>query len=450
MKNAVIWGFDTESIYPAILSLKDKGLINIVAWIGETIKCPYCTHDQKIDFFTGYLNKDQYRGVNQSIYKEMLDLLYQFIDMYSRQFRRHEKPVHEYVNLFNMLIDYFYNLFVTKKVDLVLIYNIHHSGPDFIIYMLAKKMEIKTITFQQTLFPNKFFYMFDVDDFAEIKDIQPQNEGSAQFKIDKKYEKELFYMKKKKKSNTVTWRNSNYWREKYGRLIHKFKIKRDSIDLLYYLAENYLRYKRRKKYQKNLATLCCSKVDLDAKFVYFPLHLQPEMTTSALGGMFVDQLLAIEKLSEILPEDWFIYVKENPKQTEFMRGPWFFDRLKLIKNVKLVSPSFDTYLLLKNSVFVSTITGTVGWEAISGGKNVLIFGKAWYKSLPGVFTFDDSFKLETILNYKIDHQELEKKLGLLLSKTGNGVVEPKYSVQVKDYNPETNARSIASLLEKII
>ena len=63
-----------------------------------------------------------------------------------------------------------------------------------------------------------------------------------------------------------------------------------------------------------------------------------------------------------------------------MRGKYFFDRLKLIKNAVLVDSSYNTYDLISKSKFVATITGTAGWEAISGGENVLIFGLAWYKN----------------------------------------------------------------------
>ena len=42
----------------------------------------------------------------------------------------------------------------------------------------------------------------------------------------------------------------------------------------------------------------------------------------------------------------------------------------------------------------ATITGTVGWEAITGGKPVIIFGRAWYKTLTGVYTFSPELDLE--------------------------------------------------------
>ena len=51
--------------------------------------------------------------------------------------------------------------------------------------------------------------------------------------------------------------------------------------------------------------------------------MQPEMTTSAIGGEFRDQLLALEKLSNILPSGVKIYVKENPKQGSYAVDHYF-------------------------------------------------------------------------------------------------------------------------------
>ena len=57
---------------------------------------------------------------------------------------------------------------------------------------------------------------------------------------------------------------------------------------------------------------------------------------------------------------------------------------------------------------VATITGTAGWEAITGGKNVVIFGKAWYKNFPGVYEFSDKISINEICDNKINHNTIEE------------------------------------------
>ena len=125
------------------------------------------------------------------------------------------------------------------------------------------------------------------------------------------------------------------------------------------------------------------------------------MSTSTLGGNYSDQLLAIEHLSSILPDDSWIYVKENPKQTGAMRGPKFFDRLDRIPNLEFLPSYANTHDLIDNSDFVATVTGTVGWEAIRKGKNVLVFGMPWYRNLPGAIQFHQGITYGMILDYKI-------------------------------------------------
>ena len=133
-----------------------------------------------------------------------------------------------------------------------------------------------------------------------------------------------------------------------------------------------------------------------------------------------------------------------------MRGKHFFDRIKSIKNLKWVPTETSSFELLGKSEFVSTVTGTAGWEAITGGKKALIFGYAWYRSLPGVFEYDEGLKFEDMINYRFDHSRLEKKLALLLTKTGKGVVESNYSCLVKNYDKYENGYKVGSLIMNII
>lgn len=79
--------------------------------------------------------------------------------------------------------------------------------------------------------------------------------------------------------------------------------------------------------------LFVNEIKENEKYVYFPLHLQPEMTTSTLGKEYNDQILAIERVARIIPEDWYIYVKENPLQTNAYRDKYFYKRLQGIKKL---------------------------------------------------------------------------------------------------------------------
>jgi len=158
---------------------------------------------------------------------------------------------------------------------------------------------------------------------------------------------------------------------------------------------NYLIYRRKYEYIKALKSFKASNFS-DIKFVYFSLHLQPEMTVVPLGGNFSDQLLAIKCLSDFIPDDWYIVVKENPKQGIFSRNKLFFDELKQNLKVKLADWYCDTFKLIEQSQFVSTITGSAGFEAISGGKPALIFGYAWYRKFPGVFKWSENLSIDDI------------------------------------------------------
>ena len=171
------------------------------------------------------------------------------------------------------------------------------------------------------------------------------------------------------------------------------------------------------------------------------------MTTSILGGIYSDQLLAIERLAKIIPEDWSIYVKENPKQTSYMRGKFFFKRLNLISKAILVSNNVNTYDLIEKCQFVATISGTAGWEAISGGKNVLVFGKAWYGDFPGVFKYDEKIKITDIIKFKIDHKKLEENFENLIKKTAKGVFNYDLLAGINDFQPEENKKNIYNFLK---
>jgi hypothetical protein len=124
--------------------------------------------------------------------------------------------------------------------------------------------------------------------------------------------------------------------------------------------------------------------DLTKRYIYIALHYQPELTSSPLAGIYVDQILIAELLAACTPPDVLLYVKEHPKQGALSRDVSFYERLASIPSVRIVPKSFDSFDLITNSCAVATATGTVGWEALFREKPVLMFGSFFYQYADGV------------------------------------------------------------------
>lgn len=438
MKKTVLWGWHTESAIAAIKSLQTKGIVDIVAWFGEAKEC---THDLDEFLHQFKLGARHYSGAGKEIYTLVYQSFPEFMEIYSRVSFSMGKTYQETLHIFNAYFDFFAELLQKNHVEIVLFSNLPHFGVDFILYKVAASLNIKTVMSNQSLIPNRFFYVSNIDDFGTFEGAE-DSDDELSVTVEKKHLKNLgFYMSNipsTKKCCACSLLND---------MLHLLILKKKKPMTLTGAVQ---KFQICRAFNKRVPLHAVVQVDLSKKFVYFPLQLQPELTTSALGGIFEDQLLAIERISLLIPEDWFIYAKENPKQSQRQRDDYFFQRLSAIDKAVYVSTSVNTYDLIENCQFVSTITGTAGWEAISGGKCALVFGKAWYKSLPGVFEYCDDIRLHEILEYRIDHDELEKRYNKLIRKTAAGVVDLDYTSLVDNYSHAQNAVFLEAFARKFI
>jgi len=463
MKNVVLWGFDSHLVRNVMEELEEEGLYKIKRWVvSETQKKGefFSKRNDAIAWFQEFLKGSmlkESKHVDFSIESKLYLKIYTLLDRLVRESYFTNNSIYENLNVLYLLIYNFNFVLKKEKIDLVIFEDIPHGAPDSILYYLCKELSIKTLILVPTKFSNHFNYIFDIEDYG-IFDKSPIFEyESKKISIKKTYQKNLYYM------------NSSFfckgWRERYRiffdfkgwkkerkEIIQKNRSKYPSIlnFLCKKISQYLIRYHRKTEYEKNIKEISVSEVDLMCPFVYFPLHLQPEMTTATLGGKYCDQLLAIERLRELLPDNWYIYVKENPKQTSYMRDKYFFDRLKLISNLCFVDRSVDTYQLIQTCKFVATITGTAGWEAISGGKNTVIFGYSWYKNFPGVFQYSENLKVEDVLEYKIDHERLNTITNLFMKKTAIGIYRDDLIASVENIKFEENEANLSRFLRFIL
>jgi len=434
--NTLIYGMHWKSQTKAIKELENEGLIDVKIWIGKNSE----NHINIGKLRRAKIKKEPYSGLNSQFYNDIYQESFAtFLDMFSRNPAQYAITHQEAVNLYNYFFDYFSKILHENRIELMIFHMFPHFGSDYLMMVIAKYMNIKMVLMYQSLIPNRFHYVTDLDDFGKFETAKVTFDYPYK-KVEFGAKKVQFYMKniklKFKSCNyTLLQKLRRYIFRSVGRMTFCGLIK-SHIDCLNF-KYNYYKLKH-------------DSIDNSKKSVYFPLQMQPEMTTSTLGGIYSDQLLAIEMISNIIPDDWIINVKENPKQLEGHRGEYFFRRLSLIKKVRYISKEVNSFDLIDSCEFVANVTGTVGWEALIANKVCVVFGKAWYQEFNGIIKYHKDLTLQDILDTKIDKEKVEQDYNNLIKTTANGIVDRGYIANFPEYSDENNAKYLRESLRKII
>ncbi|MCM8542601.1 MAG: hypothetical protein NE328_20210 [Lentisphaeraceae bacterium] len=111
-----------------------------------------------------------------------------------------------------------------------------------------------------------------------------------------------------------------------------------------------------------------------AKYVFFALHLEPEIALMALSPEFNNSMECLSWISKALPADYKLVIREHTLSYG-VRSKTYYDFLRQIPNIVFADPEVHSWKWIENSDIVSTITGTVGFEGVYYRKPVLSFGK---------------------------------------------------------------------------
>lgn len=382
-------------------------------------------------FYFGNFPEIPYQKIPDALYDTVYECMPMYIDMMDRHNKFSERNYHDYVNLFNRLFNYFYWEIKTHGIEQVVFTSPPHEGADYLLYNVARAMGCRLLFLYQSQIPNRFFYVTNLDDFGTFRSVVPLSEFELK-EVKKKHDQPVYHV-----------HHRGQFKYSLKKAFFQDLLKKKRVGVLLY-------HRRYRRYHRELEKSMVVDVDFEKNYVYFPLHFQPEMTTTILGGIYNDQLLAIERLSKMLPEGWKIYVKEYPIQSHEMRGDWFFARLRALPNVQMVSLAIPSAKLAQHCRFVATISGTAGWEALAGGKNVVVFGRPWYLQFPGVFPYHSELKVEEILNYRIDHHALEQAFSELYAKSAEGVVDDDYIGFLDAFDAAENGKTVARSLQCIL
>lgn len=307
----------------------------------------------------------------------------------------------------------------TNKIKLIIyLDNAPHFGYDYIIYHLAKVLGIKVILDAYTAMVDYKVFISDYStDFDLIKkaiDNLPDKQSFTDSKIEQEYLRLTKTDSTNKAMPSYMYASPRKFptpkQNSFKKLVQYLSF--DGIDYLIRLRGN-------KKFEASLSEFYDSNTqhpEYNEKYIYIPLHFQPEMTSSPLGYRFANQILQIQYLSFYSPNNCFLYVKEHPKQELSYKGYDFYYELLKIPKVKLINRSISNYELTKHCIAISSLVGTAGWEGLFFNKPFIMFGNHFYKVASGVFYVKTPTDCEKAINniisekYHISQGQLRKVL----------------------------------------
>ncbi len=327
-------------------------------------------------------------------------------------------------HLYTQYLSYWSGLLEKMKPDAILFADIPHIAHQYTLYALAKQKGVRTLMLRTIPVFGRLIFFSDHTCYDELAEEVHKTKGKLFNVSDLSADARLYY---ERQTNLRVDAHPFYMKHEYikgfqrgrrllpniqsifqhlrdgtlfttvhgyfGMLSRKRRIASiEGFEVTGFGLKKKMREWQGKKenFREEHSRFVTLNPDYSRKFIYVALHKQPEASTSAMGDVFVDQLLMVEMLSRSLLPDWFLYVKESPLQwvnprAELGRYPGYYEEMARYPNVILVPTDTDTFMLTELSQAVASVTGTVGFEAVLRGKPALAFGHIWYQHCDGVF-----------------------------------------------------------------
>ena len=192
------------------------------------------------------------------------------------------------------------------------------------------------------------------------------------------------------------------------------------------------------------------------KYIYFPLHLEPEIALLGASPEFNNSMELATWLAKSLPVDFNLVIKEQPFSFG-IRPKWFYEQLLEIPGVYFAKPQVHPWDWIKGSSIVSTISGTAGVEGVYFKKPVMSFGKHQFinylptvKHCTSFFDTKENFEKLISLEQKSEIFELSKK-SLMSAMSENSFDLPEYKYKYKSEKFENEmAKIVITELEKYL
>lgn len=401
----LIWNGSQGEIVEIISALKTKGF-DTVYCIGEEgdNNIPgvvFHKRAEAVDLIPpqGIL-APEFPPVGEDILEKLFEAESVLMTMMNRKVRA--RTVDEKKHFYYDHLRYWYGTIMKYKPDVLILWAYPHNVANFVIYSVAKMLGIKTVIFFETWLSDRILVYHDYKNGSPfLKQAVESSRGKNFSPADLAEDIRNFYEPHRLKiKNTVPVyikKQAQLYPLKKRMLIRLELLIQSIKDFsilskIFQFIKKFFTTNPRREYQKLV-----SQVDPNKKFIYVPLHRQPEGSTSPMGGVFTDQILMLEILSASLPPGWVIYVKENIFQwskgwhesnfPEYNNARYrgYYQKIARLKGVHIVPADTDSNYLTDNASAMGIVSGRAGLEALLRGKPVLVFGYAWYTHAPGAF-----------------------------------------------------------------
>ncbi|OOE31993.1 hypothetical protein BZG04_15870, partial [Salinivibrio kushneri] len=297
------------------------------------------------------------------------------------------------VNLYHKIIAFWYNYIKKNDIKACFFTLVPHVVFDYVIYALCKTLNIKTHMFYRlNVVVGRNVSLYGIEEIGEgiknIKETYNSVDLNSNIPLDSRFNS---YLEIRDNPGQTFTGKKNYSRKKniITRALSSLNYRvRNEIHWINHgksLSDSISKFLIKRKYLKNeckLRAILNIEELKDKKFVYIPLHFQPECSTNPLGGDFVHQDLMVDMIAKNIPPDWLVVVKKHVKHNS---KDYTFNRLDLSKNVVVADNKINSLDLVKASTAVATVTGTAGFEGFLNYKPVLLFGNTFYMDAPNVF-----------------------------------------------------------------
>lgn len=357
--------------------------------------------NEKTFYFTDY--NDKISEERLRLYEEKFNLRSFYFPCFDRNYHlniNHDKDAEMDQHILRLL-SFYENIFNNNKIDAVIYENVSNSFA-YAAFAVCKVFNIKYLGLISSRIPGRFEIWEDeygniekrksIFEKVNIEDISEKELSHIQSYINNINKIKPDYMKNNPTRMNISY--LKYYSKRLNILVNYLKYylleKQDAKNAyqsarpfktaFHQVKRNLLRKIKIAIVRRMYDSYNCK----EDKYFIFPMHYQPESSTSVNAMYYVNQYEVIKNIAFSLPIGYKLYVKEHPNGVGFQSMD-FYKNLKNLPNVKYIDPLADNNELISYSQGVITLTSTLGYEALLMNKLVFTIGNVFYNFHPNCF-----------------------------------------------------------------